>query len=153
MTYEHPPASSAPNAHLAKTLKPRHVAMIALGGIVGAGLFVGSSAAIASVGPAILLSYALTGLIVLLVMRMLSEMAIAHPQTLSFTEYARLGLGNWAGFVTGWLYWFFWVIVVPVEAIAAGSIVGPLIGSPAWLAGMLLIAAMTATNLWSTRAY
>ena len=108
-----------PDNHLAKSLKSRHVAMIALGGIVGAGLFVGSSAAIATVGPAILVSYALTGVLVLLVMRMLGEMALAYPDTLSFTEYARLGLGDCAGFVTGWLYWFFWVVVVAVEAIAA----------------------------------
>lgn len=138
---------------LEKSLRSRHVAMIALGGIIGAGLFVGSSAAIAAVGPAILVSYALTGILMLLVMRMLGEMAIAHPESLSFTEYTRLTLGGWAGFVTGWLYWFFWVIVVAVEAIAAAGVLEPLLGVPQWVAGLFLIAAMTVTNLWSARAY
>jgi L-asparagine transporter-like permease len=127
--------------------------MIALGGIIGAGLFVGSSAAIASAGPAILISYALTGLIVLLVMRMLGEMALAHPGLLGFTDYARVGLGNWAGFTTGWLYWFFWVVVVGVEAIAAGSILQPMTGLAVWQSGLLFIVAMTLTNLRSTRTY
>ena len=86
--------------------------MISLGGIIGAGLFVGSSAGIATVGPAILVSYVLAGAVVLIVMRMLAEMAMATPGLGAFTEYVRLGLGSWAGFVSGWLYWYFWVVVV-----------------------------------------
>ena len=108
---------------LSRSLRPRHVTMIAIGGIVGAGLFVGSSAAIAAAGPAILITYALTGFLVLLIMRMLGEMAIGMPHIRSFTEFARAGLGNWAGFSVGWLYWYFWVIVVPVEAIAGAVII------------------------------
>ena len=90
---------------LGKSLKSRHVAMISIGGIIGAGLFVGSSAAIATVGPGIIVSYTLAGLVVLMVMRMLGEMAVAYPHIGAFTEFARLGLGNWAGFTNGWLYW------------------------------------------------
>ena len=105
---------------LSRSLRPRHVTMIAIGGIIGAGLFVGSSAAIAAAGPAIIVTYALTGFLVLLVMRMLGEMAVGMPQVRSFTEFARVGLGNWAGFSVGWLYCFFWVVVVPVEAIVSG---------------------------------
>jgi AAT family amino acid transporter/GABA permease len=127
--------------------------MIALGGIIGAGLFVGSSAAIATVGPAILVSYALTGTIVFLVMRMVSEMALALPGTGTFVDFARAGLGDWAGFVTGWLYWFFWIVVIPVEAIAAASLLEPMLGLPVWLTGLLLIVAMTLTNLRSARSY
>jgi GABA permease len=138
---------------LAKVLKSRHVAMIALGGIIGAGLFVGSSAAIAAAGPAILISYALTGLIVLLLMRMLGEMALANPGAGAFTEYIREGLGHWAGFVCGWLYWFFWVVVIAVEAIAAGSLLEPLTGLPVWQSGLLLIAVTTGINLRSARTY
>src|SRR5579864_8381312 len=107
---------------LSRTLRPRHVTMISIGGIIGAGLFVGSSAAIAATGPAIVLSYLLTGVLILLVMRMLGEMAVALPNTRAFTEFARVGLGPWAGFVAGWLYWYFWIIVVPVEAIAGANI-------------------------------
>ena len=142
-----------PEGALARSLRPRHVAMIALGGIIGAGLFVGSSAGIAAVGPAILVSYALAGVMILLVMRMLGEMAVANPGLGGFTEYARMGLGDWAGFVTGWLYWFFWVVVVAVEAIAAASVLEPLTGLPVWLTGLGFLMAMTATNLWSARTY
>ncbi len=127
--------------------------MIAIGGIIGAGLFVGSSASIASVGPAVVLSYAIAGLIVLMVMRMLSEMAMATPGYGSFTEYVRLGLGHGAGFVSGWLYWYFWVVVVPVEAIAGGVIIEPWFHQPAWLLGTVLLTLLTAINLLSTRSY
>ena len=107
---------------LRRSLASRHVAMISIGGIIGAGLFVGSSAAIAGVGPAIIISYILAGLVILCVMRMLGEMASAHPGTMSFTEFARLGLGNWSGFTSGWLYWYFWVVVVAIEAIAGATL-------------------------------
>jgi L-asparagine transporter-like permease len=127
--------------------------MIAIGGIIGAGLFVGSSAAIAAAGPAILITYALTGFLVLLVMRMLGEMAVAMPEVRSFTEFARVGLGDWAGFTVGWLYWFFWVVVVPVEAIAGAVIVEGWIALPIWQIGVVLMAVMTAVNLLSARAY
>jgi GABA permease len=139
---------------LSRSLRPRHVAMISIGGIIGAGLFVGSSVAIAATGPAAVLSYLLTGVLVLLVMRMLGEMAVALPTTSSFTEFARVGLGPWAGFVCGWLYWYFWIIVVPVEAIAGANILHqwlPLL--PAWQLGLGLMAVMTAVNLMSARSY
>jgi len=138
---------------LSKGMKARHVSMIALGGIIGAGLFVGSSASIVAAGPAIIFSYLMAGAVVLLVMRMLGEMAVAYPAVGSFTEYARVGLGNWAGFTTGWLYWFFWVVVVGIEAIAAAAIIEPWIGVPQWQIGLVLIIAMTITNLWSARTY
>ena len=110
------------SAGLSRSLRSRHVAMISIGGIIGAGLFVGSSAAIATVGPAVIVSYCSPALVVLVVMRMLSEMATATPGLGSFTEYIRLGLGDWAGFVSGWLYWYFWVVVVAIEAIAGAAI-------------------------------
>ncbi len=138
---------------LARSLKPRHIAMIALGGIIGAGLFVGSSAGIATIGPGILASYVLAGAMILLVMRMLGEMAVAYPGLGGFTEYARMGLGRWAGFVSGWLYWFYWVVVIAVEAIAAGSVLEPMTGIPVWQSGLGLMVAMTVTNLWSARTY
>lgn len=146
-------AMPAESNTLSRSLRPRHVTMIAIGGIVGAGLFVGSSAAIAGAGPAILVTYALTGFLVLLIMRMLGEMAVGMPQIRSFTEFARVGLGNWAGFSVGWLYWFFWVVVVPVEAIAGAAIIEKWIAMPIWEIGVVLMAIMTAVNLLSARAY
>jgi gamma-aminobutyrate permease len=144
-------ASKAPE--LGKGLQSRHVAMISIGGIIGAGLFVGSSAAIAATGPAIIISYVLAGLVILCVMRMLGEMAASNPQITSFTEFARAGLGDWAGFTAGWLYWFFWVVVVAVEAIAGAVILREWLPFEVWQIGLGLMVVMTAVNLMSTRSY
>jgi GABA permease len=139
---------------LSRSLRPRHVTMISLGGIIGAGLFVGSSVAISATGPMVIITYALTGLMVLIVMRCLGEMAVSRPDIRSFTEFARAGLGNWAGFTVGWLYWYFWIIVIPVEAIAGAVILQQWFPHvPKILIGSGLMAAMTAVNLMSTRSY
>src|ERR1700689_2794083 len=137
---------------LSRSLRPRHVAMITIGGIIGAGLFVGSGVAIAAAGPAIIISYALTGLLILLVMRCLGEMAVEMPQVRSFTEYTRIALGHWAAFSVGWLYWYFWAIVIPVEAIAGAGIIQrwwPQL--PTWEIGGTLMVAMTLVNLMPAR--
>jgi gamma-aminobutyrate permease len=144
-----PPVAPA----LSRTLRSRHVALISIGGIIGAGLFVGSSANISTVGPAVLVSYALAGGLMFLVMRMLAEMAAAEPGAGSFADHARAGLGPWAGFVCGWLYWYFWVVVVGVEAIAGAVILQTWLPLPVWQIGLLLMVALTATNLLSTRSY
>jgi len=138
---------------LSHALKSRHVSMISLGGVIGAGLFVGSSAAILSAGPAVIISYFLAGMVILMIMRMLGEMAVTNPGKGSFIEYTRHGLGHWAGFISGWLYWFFWVIVVGVETIVATEILQAWIPAPAWLLNLVLIGAMMLTNLMSVRAY
>jgi L-asparagine transporter-like permease len=138
---------------LSRSLRPRHISMITIGGIIGAGLFVGSSVAIAAVGPAVIFSYLLTGTLVLLVMRMLGEMAVEMPQVRSFTEFTREGLGDWAGFTVGWLYWYFWIVVIPVEAMAGAAIIQRWLPYDAWLIGAVLMALMTCVNLMSARAY
>jgi GABA permease len=138
---------------LSRSLKGRHLAMISIGGIIGAGLFVGSSTSIIAAGPAVFISYAVTGLLILLVMRMLGEMATALPNVRSFTEFARSGLGDGAGFVVGWLYWYFWVIVVPVEAIAGAKILQNWMPYTQLQIGLGLMSIMTAVNLMSARSY
>jgi len=141
---------------LSRSLQPRHMFMITIGGIIGAGLFVGSSSAIATAGPAVVVSYALTGLLILLVMRMLGEMAVSMQGVRSFTEFARAGLGNWAGFSVGWLYWYFWGIVIPIEAIAGAKILHDDLGFTALSqlqTGSLLMLLMTGVNLLSARSY
>ncbi len=149
-TPEHPTGHTA----LGQTLRRRHVTMITVGGIIGAGLFVGSSASIAAIGPAAVLSYALAGLVILFIMRMLSELAAAAPGTGSFTEFARLGLGEWAGFTSGWLYWYFWVIVLPIEALAGAKLLSAWVpGVPVWALGALLLSAMAGVNLLSARSF
>jgi GABA permease len=140
-------------AELSRSLKPRHLTMISIGGIIGAGLFVGSGTSIATIGPAIVVSYLITGTLVLLVMRMLGEMAMSLPGVHSFTDFPRAALGPGAGFVTGWLYWYFWMIVVPFEAIAGANILHGYLPLPAGLLGLVLMAAMTVVNLMSARSY
>src|ERR1700691_6765843 len=134
--------------------------MIALGGVIGAGLFVGSGVVIKSAGPAAVLSFVITGLLVVLVMRMLAELAVALPAVGSFYEYARLAwddrprLGALAGFLTGWMYWYFWVIVVALEAVA-GAGLGRfwLPGAPPWFVSLALLLLLTVTNLISVRTF
>jgi GABA permease len=141
-------------AELSRSLKSRHVSMIAIGGIIGAGLFVGSSTVILTSGPAAVVSYAIAGFIILLVMRMLSEMAIAIEGVQTFPEFARVGLGPMAGFLSGWLYWYFWVVVVAIEAIAGAKIISDWFPQlPVWAVGVVLMAVLTAVNLMSARSY
>ena len=128
--------------------------MITLGGIIGASLFVGSGNVVRSVGPAAVLSYLFGGLLVFLAMRMLGEMAAARPVVGSFMEYAREGLGDWAAYIVGWLYWYFWVGVIAFEAVVGGSILnGWFPGIPNWLFSVLLLLVFTATNLISLRSF
>lgn len=86
---------------LSHSLKSRHVSMITFGGVIGAGLFVGSTTAISTIGPVAVVSYALAGVLVLIVMRMISEMAMALPGVQTFPDFARQGLGDWAGHLVG----------------------------------------------------
>jgi GABA permease len=145
---------ATPSGELHKGLKQRHLAMIAIGGVIGAGLFVGSGVVMNGVGPAAFLTYAITGLLIVLVMRMLGEMATANPATGSFADYARQALGGWAGFSVGWLYWYFWVIVVGFEAVAGGKIMQRWMpGVPLWAIALVLMILMTATNLFSVASY
>jgi GABA permease len=140
--------------HLQQGLKRRHMTMISLGGIIGAGLFVGTGPILNQAGPATILTYLLTGCILILIMRMLGEMAVAQPSVGSFSDYSRMALGNWAGFSIGWLYWYFWAIVVGFEATVAASIIGQYISGihPA-LISLILVLALTATNLYSVGSY
>jgi GABA permease len=142
-----------PDTELKKGLKQRHLTMIAIGGVIGAGLFVGSGVVINDVGPAAFLTYAATGVLIVMVMRMLGEMATANPSTGSFADYARRALGGWAGFSVGWLYWYFWVIVVGFEAVAGAKILTRWVDAPLWLLALGLMVLMTATNLFSVKSY
>jgi GABA permease len=139
---------------LRRSLRRRHMQMIALGGVIGAGLFVGSGVVIGAAGPAAVISFALTGTLVVLVMRMLGEMAVAYPAVGGFYEYNRLALGELAGFLTGWMYWYFWVIVVALEAVAGAKILGTWWPSVApWEFTLALMAVFTVVNLLSVRSY
>ncbi len=149
---------SAPETAASSGLKPglkqRHMNLIALGGVIGAGLFVGSGVVIQSAGPAAVVSFLIAGLITVLIMRMLAEMTVARPALGSFYVYAREAMGNRAGFAVGWMYWYFFVIVVAVEAVAGGRIMQLwLPGVPLWVLSLGLLLLLTATNLVSARSY
>jgi GABA permease len=134
-------------------LSQRQLNMIAIGGVIGAGLFVGSGVVIKDAGPAAFLTYAVCGLLIILVMRMLGEMATANPSSGSFADYAAQALGGWAGFSVAWLYWYFWVIVVGFEAVAGGKVLNYWFPAPLWLSALCLMVLMTATNLFSVSSF
>ena len=139
---------------LEQGLKPRHVTMLSIAGVIGAGLFVGSGHAIAQAGPAVLLAYAAAGTLVVLVMRMLADMAVASPDTGSVSPSADRAIGHWAGFTIGWLYWWFWVLVIPLEAVAAGTILHAWFpGTAIWVFTLVITLLLTATNLFSVKNY
>ncbi|MFE4217843.1 amino acid permease [Streptomyces sp. NPDC056844] len=153
-----PSAPSAPpgggsGTALTQGLKGRQITMISIGGVIGAGLFVGSSTAVTAAGPAVLISFLLAAALVVLVMQMLGEMAVAQPDTGSFSTYADRALGRWAGFSIGWLYWWFYILVIPIEAIAAGEVIAGLTSVPSWIPALLVIAVLAGSNLLAVRNY
>ncbi|SEF60968.1 gamma-aminobutyrate:proton symporter, AAT family (TC 2.A.3.1.5) [Saccharopolyspora kobensis] len=149
-----PHAPEVDTAGLAQGLKRRHMSLIALGGVIGAGLFVGSGVVIGSTGPAAVISFLIAGVLTVLIMRMLAEMTVARPALGSFYAYAREALGERAGFAVGWMYWYFFVIVVAVEAVAGGKLVQLWLPEvPLWLISLVLLTSLTLTNLVSARSY
>ena len=140
--------------NLSHGLKSRHVTMLSIAGVIGAGLFVGSGRAIAEAGPATILAYILAGGLVVLVMRMLAEMAVASPDTGSFSTYADLAIGKWAGYTIGWLYWWFWVLIIPIEANIAATIINTYVPQmEIWVLSLVITLLLTATNLFSVKNY
>ncbi|MGD9483022.1 amino acid permease [Streptomyces sp. TRM70308] len=139
---------------LSHGLKQRHLSMIALGGVIGAGLFVGSGAGIAAAGPAIVVAFAASGLLVMLVMRMLGEMSAAYPSSGSFSVHAERAIGPWAGFTAGWIFWTLLCVAVAAEAIGAAEIMtGWLPGTEPWMWVALFMAVFCGTNLASVRNF
>ena len=152
MSTKHTPASTS-NPALGTGLKPRHLTLMGLGMAVGAGLFLGVGAGINAAGPAILLAYIVAGAIVVAVMRMLGEMAAAHPSPGSFATYGRLAFGNWAGFLLGWLYWFLLIMVGGAEITGAAAIMSQWFGVPQWVPALVTVLIFTAINLAQVRGF
>ncbi len=145
---------AAQDSSLKVGLKSRHLAMISIAGVIGAGLFIGSGKVIANAGPAAILAYIAGGILVMLVMRMLGEMAVAHPDTGSFSTYADRAIGRWAGFTIGWLYWYFWAMLMGWEAFVAGKILHgwfPMI--PIWGYMLIVTLSLIAVNLMNVKNY
>src|SRR6478735_3524964 len=147
----HPPVPPEPLEH---GLKQRHLTMLGLGGVIGAGLFVGSGAGISVAGPAIVVSYLIAGALAMLVMRMLGEMSAAMPASGAFSVHAERALGRWAGFSVGWLYWFLLVVVLAVEATAAAQIAhGWVPAVDQWLWVLLFMVVFTVANLTAVKNF
>ncbi|MET9380434.1 amino acid permease [Streptomyces sp. NPDC002928] len=149
---ESPPQTD--DSALSHGLKQRHLSMIALGGVIGAGLFVGSGAGIAAAGPSIVIAYTVSGLLVMLVMRMLGEMSAAYPSSGSFSAHAERAIGPWAGFAAGWSFWVLLCTAVGLEGMGAAKIVTSwLPGTPEWAWVALFMVVFLATNLAAVKNF
>ena len=139
-------ADNQPSLH--KSLKNRHIQLIALGGAIGTGLFYGSSESISLAGPSILLAYVIGGLAIFLIVRAMSEMSVEEPKAGAFSYYATRYWSKRAGFVSGWNYWFNYILVSMVELAVVGSFVNywfPAI--PQWASAAFFLVLITAMNL------
>jgi amino acid transporter, AAT family len=139
---------------LTRSLKSRHIQLIALGGTIGVGLFLGSAGAIHKAGPGLLLSYAIGGIAIFFIMRALGELLTYRPVAGSFASYAEEFIGPFAGFVTGWSYWFMWVVTAMAELTAIGIYVHFWLPDvPQWLPGLIALAILYGTNMLAVRVY
>jgi amino acid transporter, AAT family len=147
-----PDAASA--EQLTRSLKNRHIQLIALGGTIGVGLFLGSAGAIHKAGPGLLLSYAVGGIAIFFIMRALGELLAYRPVAGSFASYAEEFVGPFAGFVTGWSYWFMWVVTAMAELTAIGIYVHFWLPDvPQWLPGLCALTVLYITNTLAVRVY
>lgn len=142
------------SSEMKRGLKNRHLQMIALGGAIGTGLFYGSASTIALAGPAVMLSYLIGGVVIFFIMRMLGEMAVDEPVSGSFSYYATKYWGKFPGFLSGWNYWFNYVLVSMAELTAVGIYMQfwyP--DMPQWIDALVCLVVITAVNLINVRLY
>ncbi|WP_394274744.1 amino acid permease [Luteococcus sp.] len=139
---------------LRRSLKNRHIQLIALGGAIGTGLFYGSSQSISMAGPAILLAYLLGGAVIFLIVRALGEMSVHTPVSGAFSHYAYRNWGPFAGFFSGWNYWFNYIAVSMAELVVVGTYVNFWLPQvPLWVSSAVFLALVTAVNLISVKAF
>jgi amino acid transporter, AAT family len=139
---------------LSRNLKNRHIQLIAIGGTIGVGLFLGSAKAIHNAGPGLLLAYAAGGVAIFFIMRALGELLTYRPVAGSFATYADEFCGPFAGFVTGWSYWFMWILTAMAELTAIGIYVRYWLPEvPQWLPALIALVALYGTNLLAVRVF
>src|SRR5688572_24849129 len=139
---------------LVRGLKSRHIQMIAIGGAIGVGLFLGSARAIQAAGPALLLSYALVGIVIFFIMRALGELLMYRPVAGSFASYAEEFVGPWAGFFTGWSYWFMWIVTGMAEITAVAVYINYWFPDvPQWIPALIALAVLYAANLIAVNVF
>ncbi len=143
-----------PDATLSRNLANRHIQLIAIGGTIGVGLFLGSAKAIHNAGPGLLLAYALGGVAIFFIMRALGELLTYRPVAGSFASYADEFCGPFAGFVTGWSYWFMWVVMAMAELTAIGIYVRYWFPEvPQWLPALIALVVLYGSNLLAVRVF
>ncbi|WP_035054645.1 amino acid permease [Andreprevotia chitinilytica] len=139
---------------LKRGLKNRHIQLIALGGAVGTGLFLGSGSVLQAAGPSMILGYAIGGLIAFMIMRQLGEMVAQEPVAGSFSHFAYKYWGDFAGFMSGWNYWVLYVLVSMAELTAVGKYVQfwwPQI--PTWISALVCFVLINGINLANVKLY
>ncbi|MED3651793.1 amino acid permease [Heyndrickxia sporothermodurans] len=142
------------NQELQRGLEERHITLMSLGACIGVGLFLGSAKTIELAGPAILIAYVVAGAIMFVIMRALGEMAIQNPVAGSFSRYAKDYLGPLAGYITGWNYWFLWVVTCMAEITAVGVYMHLWFPNvPKWIWALAALVIMTLVNLITVKAY
>lgn len=146
--------NSTTNTKLKRGLKPYQLSMISIGGVIGVGMFLGSGATVKLGGPGVIISYALGGVIMMLVMFALAEMTVADPVPGSFRTHAANYLHPYFGFVVGWLYWFSWVTIMAAEIVAASTYMSFWFSSQyTWFFGVIFALAMTLVNLRNVESF
>jgi len=139
---------------LSRNLRNRHIQLIAIGGTIGVGLFLGSAQAIHNAGPALLIAYLVGGIAIFFIMRALGELLTYRPVAGSFATYAEEFCGPFAGFVTGWSYWFMWVATAMAELTAIGIYVGHWFPQvPQWLPALIALVLLYGVNLLAVRVF
>ncbi len=139
---------------LQRGLGERQIRLMALGAAIGVGLFLGSANAIKMAGPGIMLSYLIGGAVIFIIMRALGEMAVHNPVAGSFSRYAQDYIGPLAGYLTGWNYWFLWLVTCIAEITAVGIYMGLWFPDvPRWIWALAALGAMGSVNLLAVKAY
>jgi AAT family amino acid transporter len=139
---------------LQRHLKVRHIRLMALGSTIGVGLFLGSASAIQIAGPSILLGYLLAGIVAFIVLRTLGEMAVHEPVAGSFAAYANTYIGPLAGYMVGWGYWTYWIVVGIAEVTAVGIYMGIWFPeTPQWIWALSSIVMMGLINLIAVKVF
>lgn len=138
---------------LKRELKNRHVQLIAIGGTIGTGLFLGSGKAIALAGPSIILAYLIVGIAVFFVMRALGELLLSNAGYHTFTDFATEYIGPWAGYVTGWTYWFCWIMTAMADVIAVGIYAQYWFDIPQWVPALICVVVLLALNLLTVKLF
>ncbi|MEK4873707.1 amino acid permease [Bacillus sp. FSL W8-0102] len=142
------------NRSLQRGLKNRHIQLIAIGGAIGVGLFLGSGKSIHFAGPSIMLVYLITGIMLFFMMRALGELLLYRPTTGSFTDFAETFIGPWAGFITGWTYWFCWIVTGIAEITAVGLYVKFWFPDlPQWIPALICVLVLFAINMATVKAF